>query len=195
MIASGRKTGRPNPASVFNRKGECPLFLSSKQLTLATTVQVYCCDPQSPWQRGTNSNTNRLLRQYFPHATDLSRYSQAELNGFALRLNQRPRRTFGFQTPAAILEASVRSSVEPTLHVGPIAGSSVPLYPNSSDNVVPYSHSTAGIVFIPTPLMFGTIGISQHLGSIARMNCFDHGICTVSAASRIDTSRPLCRSA
>jgi len=75
--------------------------------TVATNVRVYFCDPHSPWQRGTNENTNRLLRQYFPRGTDLSRYSQSQLDKIALRLNQRPRETLGFQTPADKLQASV----------------------------------------------------------------------------------------
>jgi IS30 family transposase len=82
-----------------------------KDFTVATDVQVYFCDPQSPWQRGTNENTNLLLRQYFPRGTDLAGYSQAQLDQVALRLNQRPRKTLGFQTPASKLQASVASTV------------------------------------------------------------------------------------
>lgn len=81
-----------------------------KEFTVATDAKVYFCDPQSPWQRGTNENTNRLLRQYFPKGTDLSRYSQIELNRIALRLNQRPRKTLGFLTPAGKLAASVATT-------------------------------------------------------------------------------------
>ena len=71
-----------------------------KEFSIATDVQVYFCDPRSPWQRGTNENTNRLLRQYFPEGTNLSGFSQTDLNKIALRLNQRPRKTLGFRTPA-----------------------------------------------------------------------------------------------
>jgi IS30 family transposase len=82
-----------------------------RNFTVATDVQVYLCHPQSPWQRGSNENTNLLLRQYFPRGTDLSGYSQAQLNQVALRLNQRPRKTSGFQTPSRKLHASVASTV------------------------------------------------------------------------------------
>jgi len=82
-----------------------------KEFTIATDVQVYFCDPQSPWQRGSNENTNLLLRQYFPRGTDLSPISQAQLDQVSLRLNQRPRKTLGFQTPASKLYASVASTV------------------------------------------------------------------------------------
>ena len=81
-----------------------------KNFSIATDVKVYFCDPQSPWQRGSNENTNGLLRQYFPKRTDLSGYTQEQLDQVALRLNQRPRKTLGFQTPADRLQASVAST-------------------------------------------------------------------------------------
>ena len=76
-----------------------------KRFTIATNVQVYFCDPRSPWQRGSNENTNGLVRQYFPRGTDFSRISQVYLNAIALRLNQRPQKTLGFETPADKLQA------------------------------------------------------------------------------------------
>ena len=80
-----------------------------KAFTLATDTEVYFCDPRSPWQRGTNENTNRLLRQYFPKSTDLSIHSQADLNRVAKRLNQRPRKTLNYETPAEKLQEDVAS--------------------------------------------------------------------------------------
>ena len=83
---------------------------SHKDFSLATDSKVYFCDPHSPWQRGSNENTNGLLRQYFPKKTDLSTHSQTHLDEVALKLNQRPRETLGFQTPADKLNACVAST-------------------------------------------------------------------------------------
>ena len=80
-----------------------------RAFTMATDVQVYFCDPQSPWQRGSNENTNGLVRQYLPHAADLSRYTQAQLDAIALRLNTRPRMTLAYRTPAVKLAEIVAS--------------------------------------------------------------------------------------
>ncbi len=81
-----------------------------RQFTLATNMAVYFCDPKSPWQRGSNENTNRLLRQYLPIGIDLSRYTQAQLNKVARQLNERPRKTLEYKTPAEKFQACVAAT-------------------------------------------------------------------------------------
>jgi IS30 family transposase len=78
-----------------------------KSFTIATNVSVYFCDPRSPWQRGSNENTNGLLRQYLPKGSDLKPYTQDELDTIAKRLNTRPRKTLAYRTPGDMLENAI----------------------------------------------------------------------------------------
>ena len=115
-----------------------------KVFTSATDMNVYFADPQSPWQRGTNENTNGLLRQYFPKETALSGYTQVELNAVAVRLNDRPRKTLSFATPKEALskllaELNENLEIKPgvayatwmRLYIGTVLGTRTTHIPNS----------------------------------------------------------------
>ena len=88
-----------------------PEMARHREFTVETNIAVYLCDPASPWQRGSNENTNGLLRQYFPKGVSLRDVSQAELNRIAMLLNTRPRKTLDYRTPAEVLNDAVATTV------------------------------------------------------------------------------------
>jgi IS30 family transposase len=105
LIKTARKLPQELSKSLTWDRGK--EMMGHKRFTLATDIQVYFCDPRSPWQRGSNENTNGLLRQYLPKGIDISNYSQAQLSAVARQLNERPRKTLGFRTPAEMLSQTV----------------------------------------------------------------------------------------
>ena len=107
LIKSARKLPRELYKSLTWDRGH--EMADHKRFTLATDIKVYFCDPQNPWQRGSNENTNGLLRQYLPKGTDLSLHSQAKLDAIARRLNERPRKTLNYDTPAERFHHAVAS--------------------------------------------------------------------------------------
>ena len=108
LIKQARKLPRELYKSLTWDRGK--EMAEHKRFTLDTDIKVYFCDPQSPWQRGSNENTNGLLRQYFPKGMDLSGVSQNKLNAVARQLNGRPRKTLDYETPAERFNACVAST-------------------------------------------------------------------------------------
>jgi IS30 family transposase len=108
LIKQARKLPRELYQSLTWDRGK--ELADHRRFTLATDVAVYFCDPSSPWQRGTNENTNRLLRQYLPKGTDLSVFSQTKLSAIARQLNERPRKTLLFHTRAEMFARSVATT-------------------------------------------------------------------------------------
>ena len=108
LIKQARKLPRELYQSLTWDRGK--ELADHQRFTLATDVEVYFCDPRSPWQRGTNENTNRLLRQYLPKGSDLSLHSQAKLSAVARQLNERPRKTLMYQTPAEMFAQRVATT-------------------------------------------------------------------------------------
>jgi len=121
LVAVGRKDSRSVTAALSRQLARLPQQLRASltwdrglemaehaKFTVATDVKVYFCDPRSPWQRGSNENTNGLLRQYLPKRANLNLVSQARLDEIATKLNTRPRQTLGFKTPADILDEALR---------------------------------------------------------------------------------------
>ena len=107
LIKQARKLPRELYKSLTWDRGK--EMADHQRFSLATDIRVYFCDPQQPWQRGSNENTNGLLRQYFPKGMDLSDISQSKLNAIARRLNERPRQTLAFETPAERFSQCVAS--------------------------------------------------------------------------------------
>jgi hypothetical protein len=110
LVRHARKLPQELYKSLASDRGK--KLAAHKRFTLATDIKVYFCDPQSPWQRGTNENTNGLLRQYLPEGLDISGYSQASLDVIARTLNERPRKTLDYKTPAEMFNDCVRRPVE-----------------------------------------------------------------------------------